>query len=91
MSIADHYGRRLLERGQNCSPESLKNLISEYPSHGFVIDMDEAKVLFTNVREPSETEAALAEGLAPASRVATTSTGRAVFLSDEVPAPAAHF
>lgn len=89
MSIADHYGKRLLKRGKNCTFESLNLLISEYPSHGFVIDMDEAKGLFKNVREPSEAEAQLAEALAPASRVASTSTGRAVFLSDEVAAPAA--
>ena len=63
MSIAGHYGKRLLRHGQNIEMEELEFIISEYPSHGFVIDRGEAELLFKNVREPSEKEIFLAEML----------------------------
>ncbi len=39
-------------------------LIAAYPSHGFVIDREEAQELFNNVRPPTESENSLAECLA---------------------------
>ena len=54
--IAQHYGLRLALHSKNISTESLKKFISTYPSHGFVIDRDEAEGLFNNVREPNELE-----------------------------------
>ncbi len=61
MSIASHYGSRLLENGQNITPESLHAIISKYPSHSYVIDRTEASRLFRSVVEPSHEERILAE------------------------------
>jgi hypothetical protein len=63
MQIADQYGRRLVEVGQNLDPESLSHLATHYPSHGFVIDRAEAETIFESVREPTEAETQLAEAL----------------------------
>ena len=63
MSIAGHYGRRLLIEGQNIEPAALNRIMSTYPSHGFVIDRQEASELFQNVREPTQEERLLAEKL----------------------------
>lgn len=56
MSIATEYGKRLLEEGQNIQEDDLGLLISSYPSHSFVIDLEEAKELFNNIRHPNESE-----------------------------------
>ena len=56
MSIAGKYGTRLLHIGDNVRSNALDIILSEYPSHGFVIDRQEAKTLFKNVREPDENE-----------------------------------
>ncbi len=63
MSIAGHYGKRLLNQSGNISPTALDFIMSEYPSHGFVIDRQEAEQLFENVREPSDLESLLASKL----------------------------
>lgn len=63
MAIADHYGKRLIARSKNCSTSALSRLISEYPSHGFVIDHAEATELFKNVRVTSDDEMALLKEL----------------------------
>ena len=63
MSIASEYGARLLRKGGNITLESLEIITSEYPSHSFVIDRQEAGTLFDNVREPAPTEISLAEEL----------------------------
>ena len=49
MDIASRYGTRLLEEGQNSDEERLDELISDYPSHEYVIDHVEAARLFNNV------------------------------------------
>jgi hypothetical protein len=52
ISIARQYGVRL-----GAKKETVEKLIYEYPSHGFVIDYEEARMLFPNrVREPKEDE-----------------------------------
>ena len=68
MSIAGHYGRRLLSQGQNIEPGALDFIMSEYPSHGFVIDWQEASRLFENVREPTPMEGRLAKMLGARAR-----------------------
>ena len=68
MSIAGQYGRRLLSVGQNIDVNALKFIMSEYPSHGFVIDRKEAGVFFKTVREPEAMESMLAERLGDTSR-----------------------
>lgn len=64
MSIASHYGGQLLKEGKNITPENLGKIISEYPSHSYVIDREEATTkLFRSVEEPSEEEINLARCL----------------------------
>lgn len=63
MQIADHYGRRLMAYSKNFDQDSLRHLITHYPSHGFVIDHDEASTIFENVRKPTEQEVELTETL----------------------------
>jgi hypothetical protein len=55
-AIGLHYSLRLSMFGKNISGPSLKNLISEYPAHGFVIDRTEAEGLFDKVRKPNPEE-----------------------------------
>jgi hypothetical protein len=45
MNVAYEYGRRL-----DVDDKTLRKLISNYPAHGFVIDLEEAKSLFREVR-----------------------------------------
>lgn len=54
LQVAAHYGRRLAQRGGNISAENVKRLVHDYPSHDFVIDIDEAETIFTSIDEPSE-------------------------------------
>lgn len=49
VSIAHAYGQRLAERGGNIGQEALAELVSNYPSHSFVIDRKEARSLFRRV------------------------------------------
>ena len=63
LTIASNYGNRLLSKGSNIEPSKLDHLISHYPVHSFVIDLDEAKMLFNRVREPTQLEILLAEKL----------------------------
>lgn len=55
-AISHSYGLRLSFFGRNISADSLKTLVSGYPSHGFVIDRAEALALFRAVREPNTEE-----------------------------------
>lgn len=61
INIAEKYGKRLLRSPQLY--DTLLKLILDYPSHGFVIDFDEAKKLFVNVRWVNEKEYALEQVL----------------------------
>ena len=63
MAIATQYGLRLIATGRNIGLDELEQIVSEYPSHGFVIDRHEACVLFNNVREPDADESLLTEEL----------------------------
>jgi hypothetical protein len=56
MKIAMEYGRRLSD-----NTEAIYNLSTDYPSHDFVIDFEEAKKILNNVREPDEREQKLGE------------------------------
>lgn len=51
INIAFHYGIRL-----NDDVTRINTLIREYPSHSFVIDFEEAAILFGNVRRPTDDE-----------------------------------
>lgn len=54
INIAFDYGKRLGHR--NLLPGALERLVLGYPSHGFVIDQQEAQELFQNVRLPNSTD-----------------------------------
>lgn len=57
MRIGEDYGRRLNQKFGNLrDQESMIRLSRSYPSHGFVIDIGEAKHLFNRVREATESE-----------------------------------
>jgi Serine dehydrogenase proteinase len=69
LSVADGYGRRLLDSSGNSSLRALKFLATDYPSHVFVIDREEASMLFSSVREPDPVEAALAHRMGERARL----------------------
>lgn len=48
IKIAQAYGERI--GTPNLKPTGMDQLVEQYPSHGFVIDFDEAKKLFRNVK-----------------------------------------
>jgi Serine dehydrogenase proteinase len=52
MKVAQEYGERLAEKGQNIAAASIARLVNDYPSHDFVIDFKEAKDLFEDVELP---------------------------------------
>jgi hypothetical protein len=58
MKIGTDYGKRLAKEGGNLDDEAVKRLVEEYPAHGFVIDIVEARELFKNVATltPEEVE-----------------------------------
>ena len=56
MDIASEYGFRLLEEGKNSDEERIYELISDYPSHEFVINSTEVARLFDNVYVPNGLE-----------------------------------
>jgi hypothetical protein len=61
--IANEYGERLATG--NVREGTLGTLVNKYPSHGFVIDREEAAKLFHKVREPSAEEEAILRVLPP--------------------------
>ena len=61
MKIGLDYGTRLAGHSKNPNARTLDTLTNEYPSHGFVIDREEAQSLFNKVREPNESEIELIE------------------------------
>lgn len=60
IKIADSYGSRLCE-----DKTIISKLIAHYPSHGFVIDYEEARSIFPNVRFVNQSEAILERLLFP--------------------------
>jgi hypothetical protein len=63
VSIAKQYGIRLSATTENTKGDAIDRLITAFPSHEFVIDRNEAKTLFSNVRPPKQTEQDLADHL----------------------------
>lgn len=59
VEITRKYGEMLKPQ----RPDVVDQLITGYPSHGFVIDFQEAEQLFGNVREPAEDELRLVQTL----------------------------
>jgi hypothetical protein len=63
MDVGHACAQRLNLRGRNLKPGALKNLLQAYPSHGFVIDRQEAQVLFKRVSAPSTQQTSLLDAL----------------------------
>jgi len=61
LRISSEYGERLGRT--NLRDGTLERLLVKYPSHGFVIDRDEARELFDHVEDPCEELEALAKFL----------------------------
>lgn len=59
IGIANDYADRL--GGENLRPGAMRKLVEEYPSHGFVIDYDECRKLFKDIRRPSQEEMQIAD------------------------------
>ncbi len=89
MQVADNYGRRLMMESKNLDPNGLHHLVTHYPSHGFVIDMEEATTVFEQVRVPTESEEALAAALDDSAIEPQVDPKRTVmkFLSKEMEQP----
>lgn len=83
MNIGLEYGKRLDNKFKNCKFDTLSQLANAYPSHGFVIDRDEVKMLFNKVREPIPLEAELLDALG---NISITPQGNTIFeqISDPV-------
>ncbi len=52
--ITEYYGKRLAS--QNVKEDAIENLANSYPSHGFVIDREEASRFFRKVEKPTQEE-----------------------------------
>ncbi len=83
MAIAKEYGKRLMEKSQNFEDETLQALISSYPSHGFVIDREEAATKFKIVRACTNDELALLEELGSYTLIPSSSPWQK-FISDDI-------
>lgn len=53
LKVAEEYGKRLADRGQNISEEGVNKLVYDFPAHDFIIDFREAVELFSRVNVPS--------------------------------------
>jgi hypothetical protein len=53
LSIATEYCKRLNRRSQNLKPDAIDRLVHRYPSHDFVIDLEEAREVFQRVSPPT--------------------------------------
>jgi len=54
LQVAANYGERLAAVSGNPKPHAVAHLVSNYPSHDFIIDREEASELFRNVSEPND-------------------------------------
>jgi hypothetical protein len=93
MQVAEEYARRLILKGRNLQIRSDWNavdaLVRGYPSHGFVIDLEEAKRLFRKVDRPTAELTELLSILGDSAVIPRSySRGEnplALYLNDEVP------
>lgn len=68
MRIGEDYGLRLNGKWSNLKNGAIEKISQSYPSHGFVIDISEAQLLFQRVRPATDTEIRLIEGMGRATR-----------------------
>lgn len=84
MNIGLEYGSRLAKTSKNTFDNTLQKLANSYPSHGFVIDREEAKELFENVRTPTDKEYELLNLLAHVSKIPNQEQTYFIYLSDQL-------
>jgi hypothetical protein len=82
MAIAKEYGTRLMIKSKNFEIGTLNQLIGSYPSHGFVIDREEAETKFKNVRACTDDERALLKELGDSAQIPTEPWVK--FISDDL-------
>lgn len=76
LNVAKYYGRRLAAATENLREGALEQLLVGYPSHGYVIDREEAEKLFVNIRKTREDEDALIGALGNLALIPTTAFGQ---------------
>lgn len=55
LNVATEYATRLSQKGCNLTADAIRKLVHDYPSHDFVIDLEEARDLFIHIDRPSPT------------------------------------
>lgn len=55
LNVATQYCGRLNRRFQNIASDGIRRLVHDYPAHDFVIDLEEAREIFTRVELPTPT------------------------------------
>ncbi len=85
LNIANQYGKALEEGSSNLLPSGLSKLISEYATHSYVIDQDEAKKIFQRVSACNQEEEELRGALDSIMQSSIEFSDQPVvgFLSDE--------
>jgi hypothetical protein len=83
MEIGRAYGARLADKSKNAFENTVDHLTDHYPSHGFVIDRDEASSLFNKVRKPTDRETELINLLGAGARTPNPDTPIIIYLSAE--------
>lgn len=53
LAVATEYGDRLDQRFRNLRQGAIQQLVHDYPSHDFIIDVEEARTLFERVSRPT--------------------------------------
>jgi hypothetical protein len=74
MEIAYAYGYRLAEKSGNMRDGGLVQLVTGFPSHGFVIDRKEARNIFIDVQKPAGVLSTISTALNAEMRKSTDST-----------------
>lgn len=75
LNVAKYYGRRLAATSGNLREDALEQLLVGYPSHGYVIDREEARKLFVSIRQPNQEECALVAALGNLALLPNTAFG----------------
>lgn len=85
--LASEYAQRV---GRNLKKDTIQTLVNGYPSHGFVIDREEAAQLFNVVKPPTNELARLCRLFRPDAQQAVRASKPAIrFLSYEITARSA--
>lgn len=86
LKISKDYGERLTHNG-NLAAGAVDKLLARYPSHGFVIDREEAAQLFNDVAAPNAAQAQLMDLFRGISRVTLAKDDTFVYFMATEPNP----